>query len=497
MANTVPAPIPFKRSIWRNWISLTGTVIAIGSFFSFLLLSAFDLFAGEHTNPYVGILSYVVAPGFLLLGLGLFFFGGWLSRRQQRRDPDAPTPQLSIDLESPRDRKRLLWFALGTMTFLLFSALGSFQTYHLTETVEFCGKVCHEVMKPEFVAYQNGLHAKVACVECHVGSGAGYYLQSKINGAHQLWGVISGDYKKPIPTPVTNLRPAQDTCEKCHWPQRFSGNLERTYHHTLAGDDKKTYTVRLLLHVGGGDSQHGLVGGIHWHTSKEHRVEYYAEDEQRQKIPWIRVSNPDGTSTVFQTPEFKGTPDASKLRTMDCLDCHNRPAHRYKSPNEALDQALYLGKIDSNLPAVKRTIVDLLTKEYATEAEAAAAIESGIRKQYGNTPAANQAVTTATTIYNENFFPFMKADWSKYPEHIGHKDWMGCFRCHDNQHVAVGKPEKKIGASDCNTCHTILAQGAGAELTTLAPEGQPFKHPDAMPDDLTCSDCHNGKNQSP
>jgi len=497
MTDNTPAPIPLRRSIWRNWISLAGAVIASGSFFAFLLLFAFDVFAGEHSNPYVGILSYVVAPGFLLLGLGLLFLGAWLSRRQQKRDPDAPTPQLSIDLENSRDRKRLLWFALGTMTFLLFTALGSFQTYHITETVEFCGKVCHEVMKPEFVAYQNGLHARVACVECHVGSGAGYYLQSKVNGAHQLWGVISGKYKKPIPTPVSNLRPAQDTCEKCHWPQRFSGNLERTYHHTLAGEDGKTFTVRLLIHVGGGDSQHGLVGGIHWHTSKEHRVEYYAEDEQRLKIPWIRVSNPDGTATVFKTPDFKGEPDATKLRTMDCLDCHNRPAHRYKSPNEAVDQALYLGKIDSKLPAAKRTIVDLLTKAYANEAEAAAAIETGLRKQYGNVPAATQAIATTTTIYNENFFPFMKSDWSKYPEHIGHKDWIGCFRCHDNQHEAVGKPGKKIAASDCNTCHTILAQGTGAELTKLAPEGQPFKHPDVLPDDLTCSDCHNGKNQSP
>jgi nitrate/TMAO reductase-like tetraheme cytochrome c subunit len=383
------------------------------------------------------------------------------------------------------------------MTFLLFSALGSFQTYRITETVEFCGKVCHEPMKPEFTAYQNGTHAHVTCVECHVGSGAAFYLKSKINGAHQLWGVISGKYKHPIPTPVSNLRPAQDTCEKCHWPQRFSGNLERTYVHTLAGADGKTFTVRLLLHVGGGDSQHGLVGGIHWHTSKEHRVEYYAEDEQRLKIPWVRVSNADGTSTVYKSPEFKGEPDPAKLRTMDCLDCHNRPAHRYKSPNEAVDQALYLGKIDSKLPAGKRTIVDLLTKAYATEAEAAAAIESGLRKEYGNTPAATQAIATVTTIYKENFFPFMKADWSKYPEHIGHKDWIGCFRCHDNQHEAIGKPEKKMAASDCNTCHTILAQGSGAELTKLAPEGLEFKHPDAMPEGLTCSDCHNGKNQSP
>ncbi|MFT3868734.1 MAG: NapC/NirT family cytochrome c [Nibricoccus sp.] len=497
MTNTA-APIPLKRSIWRNWISLSGAVCAIGSFFAFLLLFAFDTFAGDHSNPYVGILSYVVAPGFLLLGLALLFFGAWLSRRQQRRDPEAPPPQLAIDLENPRDRKRLLWFALGTMTFLLFTALGSYQTYHLTETVAFCGQVCHETMKPEFVAYQNGAHARVSCVECHVGTGASFYFKSKMRGAHQLLGVITGDFKRPVPTPIANLRPAQDTCEKCHWPQRFSGNLERTYQHTLATtDDNKPFTVRLLLHVGGGDAKHGHVSGIHWHTSKENVVEYYAEDEQRQKIPWVRVTKPDGTATVYASAEFKGQPDPAKIRRMDCLDCHNRPAHRFQPPNEAVDQAIYLGRLDSKLPAIKRNVVDLLTKEYATEPEALAAIEAGLRKQYGDKPSVQQAVATATTIYKDNFFPHMKADWSKYPEQIGHKNWLGCFRCHDNQHVAVGKPEKKIAASDCNACHTILAQGAGAELSKLAPEGQPFKHPDALPDDLTCADCHNGKNQSP
>ena len=201
---------------------------------------------------------------------------------------------------------------------------------------------------------------------------------------------------------------------------------------------------------------------------------------------------------MYRTSEYKGDPAPAQIRTMDCLDCHNRPAHRYKSPNEAVDQAFYLGKLDPSLPAAKRTIVDLLSRGYASESEAVAAIETGLRKAYGDRPAAVQAIATTTAIYRENFFPVMQADWSKYPEQIGHKDWPGCFRCHDNRHEAVeGGSPKKIAASDCNTCHTLLAQGSGAELTRLAPQGQAFKHPDALPDDLTCSDCHNGKNQSP
>lgn len=492
-----PPPAPKIPSLWRNWISLSGGIVAIGSFFAFLLLFAFDVFAGGQGNPYVGILSYVVAPGFLLLGLALVFGGAWLSRRQLRKNPGAEAPPLAIDLKRPADRRHMVWFSLGTLTFLLFTAIGSFQTYHITETVEFCGKVCHEVMKPEFTAYQNGLHARVACVECHVGSGAKYYFESKVNGAHQLWGVISGRYQRPIPTPVTNLRPAQDTCEKCHWPQRFSGNLERTYMHYLANSDGKTFTVRLLLHVGGGDPRHGLLGGIHWHTSKEHRVEYYAEDEQRLKIPWVRVHNPDGSSTVYRSSGYKEEPEPGRIRTMDCLDCHNRPAHRYLSPNDAVDQAFFLKRLDPGLPKAKRTIVDLLTRSYTSESEATAAIETGLHKAYGDRPAVTQAIATTTEIYRQNFFPVMQADWSKYPEHIGHKDWPGCFRCHDGQHEAAGTVSRVLPASDCNTCHTVLAQGSGAELARLAPEGQPFRHPDALPEGLTCSDCHNGKNQDP
>jgi nitrate/TMAO reductase-like tetraheme cytochrome c subunit len=487
---------PPRRSIWRNWVSLAGTVVAIGSFFAFLFLFAIDQFGPGQHNPYLGILSYLVAPGFLFLGLLLILSGAWWQRRHFAKNPDAPATTLAIDLSRPKERWRLLWFGLGTVTFLLCTALGSYQTYHYTESVQFCGQVCHTVMEPEFVTYQRGNHARVACVECHIGSGATWYVKSKLSGAYQVYSAIAHKYSRPIPTPVRNLRPAQDTCERCHWPEKFSGSLDRVYNHFLTDDKNSPYTVRLLLHVGGGASAHGPVGGIHWHMNVNNKVEYLATDPQRQKIPWIRVTDREGKVTVYRTPEYKDQPDPREVRTMDCIDCHNRPAHSYRTPNEAVDEALYLERIDRSLPAVKRTVVELLTKGYETKEEAQAAIAKGIRAKYANAPGVEAAVKEAVSIYEHNFFPQMKADWSSYPTNQGHKDSAGCFRCHDNNHIAEG-PSKKMPATDCATCHTILSQGSGAELVKLSAEGQPFKHPEGPYEDMLCSDCHNGKMQNP
>ena len=139
------------------------------------------------------------------------------------------------------------------MIFLLCTAIGSYQTYHVSESVQFCGQACHGPMKPEFTAYQNSPHARVACVECHVGHGADAFVKAKLNGVHQLVGVVTGKYNRPIKTPIHNLRPARETCEQCHWPQKFSGNIDRTYQSFLTDETNTAYAVRLSLNVGGAD----------------------------------------------------------------------------------------------------------------------------------------------------------------------------------------------------------------------------------------------------
>jgi nitrate/TMAO reductase-like tetraheme cytochrome c subunit len=493
-----PPPTPTARphSIWHNWISLSGVVLAGSSLFAFLLLFAIDLAGRDSGNPYLGILCYVVAPFFLILGATVTLFGAWLQRRRLARSQDVHPARLAIDLSRPRDRRILLWFALGSASFLLLTAIGSYQTYVYTESNQFCGEACHTVMGPEYTAYHRSAHARVACVECHVGSGATWYIKSKINGTRQLYGVLTGQYSRPIPAPVQNMRPAGETCEQCHWPQKYSGSIERTFNRYLADAKNTPYAVRLLVNVGGGSPANGPVGGIHWHMNVSNKVEYYATDVQRQVIPWIRVTGPDGKVTVYRTQEFKGDPDPASIRRMDCIDCHNRPAHRYASPDDAVDEAMDLGHIDSKLPSIKRTAVDLLTKTYSTQDEATGAIGKALDARYAGAPGLDTTVEAVEAVYRVNFFPEMKADWSKYPDNIGHLDSAGCFRCHDAKHSVDGLG-KQMPSSDCNVCHTILAQGSGAELSMVSPSGQVFRHPSTSIDGLglLCSDCHNGKNQ--
>ncbi len=488
--NAEPSSPRPRFRLLRNWISLAGVVVALGSFFAFLLLFGIDLFA-HAANPYMGILAYVVAPGFTFLGLTLIVCGAWLQRRQLRQPAAGPPPSLTIDLSRPRDKKALVGFIAGTALFLLATAFGSYRTYHFTESVQFCGQVCHEPMKPEFTTYLHSPHARVACAECHIGGGATWYVKSKINGVHQLLGVITGDYERPIKTPLKNLRIAQETCEQCHWPQRFAGNLDRTYAHFLADETNTPFTVRLSLKVGGGEAAHGGAQGIHWHMNLANKIEYIAADEKRLSIPWVRVTDASGQVTEFKTPQFTNAPAPGAIRTMDCMDCHNRPAHHFRSPNDATDQAMSQGRIDPALPWVKSNVVAALIQPYSTETEAVQKIAAQLRAQYPGSGKLDSLIAETHRIYTNNFFPEMKADWRAYPDHRSHKDWAGCFRCHDGKHkTADGK--RSIKASDCNSCHTILAQGSGVQLDQLNARGHDFFHVDASYSDFSCTECHTG-----
>ncbi len=477
----------------RNWLSLTGIVIVIGSLFSFLLLFVMDLTA-HFANPYVGILTYIIAPSFLTLGLILTGIGV-LRERRKRGKSSGLLPAMAVDLSRPRDRRYMVIFITCAVTFLLVSAIGSYHSYHISESTQFCGQACHVPMKPEFTAYLNSPHARVACTECHVGNGAEAFVAAKLNGIHQLICVFTGKFQHPIKTPIKNLRPAQETCEQCHWPKKFDGNLDRTYSHFLADETNTQFSVRLLLHVGGGDPTHGPTGGIHWHMSLANKVEYLATDDRRQVIPWVRVTDSKGVVTEYRSPKFTNDISGYELRKMDCMDCHNRPSHRYNSPNDAVDLALTLGAIDRTLPWVKSNAVAVLAAPYQNEAEALQNISTTLHAKYPGHPSADALVQQVQTIYSQNFFPEMKANWRAYPENIGHKNWPGCFRCHDGLHKAVNDAKKSIPATDCSACHTILAQGNGADLDKLNAKGSTFIHIDSEYSDFDCSKCHTGAQQ--
>ncbi len=490
-----PAPVVARsakpQSDFNNWISAIGAVLAVGALFSFALLVWMD-FTQSRGNPYLGIFTYIVAPGFLITGLVLIFFGAWAQRRWAIKHAATVPDKWRLDLKNPVQRRRIIVFGAGALGFVMLSAFGSYQTYHYAESVEFCGEVCHKAMNPEFVTYQRGAHARVSCVDCHVGAGAEWFIKAKINGTHQLIAYTLNNYKRPIETPLKHIRPAEEICAKCHWPEKHHGNLEVNYRHFLSDRANTPFDVRMLLRVNT-NAPGGEPAGIHWHVNENEKVEYYATDPKRQEIPWMRVTDKrDGSTRVFRTDEFKGEPPAGQIRTMDCMDCHNRPAHAFPTANDSVERALAAGAISPKLPNIKREAVKAMIQPgIATADDAANKIAAYLGTKYANAPELPAAIAAVQGIYATTIFPDRKADWRVYPDNIGHKDWPGCFRCHDNKHkTAEGK---LVRASDCNSCHTIIAQGKGSALETLSAKGLEFKHPDgALDPELSCVDCHNG-----
>ena len=230
------------------------------------------------------------------------------------------------------------------------------------------------------------------------------------------------------------------------------------------------------------------------HTNPDTKIEYVASDDRRQEIPWVRVTKADGTVQEYVHLDFEGEVDHAAPRTMDCIDCHNRPAHQFQSPNDAVDEALHLGRIDASLPSIKRTIVELLTGEYGSVDEAHANIATKLKETYGDEPVVTRAIASSQAIYKANFFPLMDSSWIAYPDNSGHKDWTGCFRCHGGNHVET-TTQKPLPASECGSCHTLMAQGQGDDLNLLSPEGLEFKHPADDVAGWLCNDCHEGQNQ--
>jgi len=228
------------------------------------------------------------------------------------------------------------------------------------------------------------------------------------------------------------------------------------------------------------------------------KVEYIASDEARLIIPWIRVTSPDGKVTIYQAKDKPLKPEqvaAATPRRMDCIDCHNRPSHIYNTPMRAVNVAMSTNRISASLPSIKANAVTVLTAEYKTTDEALSKIKDGLMKDYKDYPdqqRLNQAIAETQKVYSQNFFPEMKADWRAYPNHIGHMTFLGCFRCHDGQHVDdKGTPISK----DCNSCHTIIAQGKDDQLKTISVEGLEFEHPEDIGDswkEMNCTECHTG-----
>jgi len=449
----------------QNTISLIGVVLTTSSAITLMGFWIYDFVLPGPPHPYVGILLFLILPALFLLGLILVPIGILLRRRKLRAAGELPTLYPAIDLGTPMVRNGLLFVGVATLLNVLIFGFASYRGVSYMDSTTFCGLTCHTVMAPEYSAYQNSPHARVECVDCHIGPGAGWFVRSKLSGLRQVFAVTLKTYSRPIPSPVEYLRPARETCEQCHWPQRFSGDkfLVKT---NYKDDEKNTpLTTALVLKIGGG-TRPGSAGIHGRHLDIGSRIHYISIDEHRQVIPVVYYTDDQGKTVEYVSSDIKATKEQlakGESRAMDCIDCHNRPTHAFELPENAVDLRMFRGAISRELPYIRKKAVELLKADYPDRDTARARIVEGITAYYRSTypdiynskrALVEQAADAVAAVYLRNIFPDMKVTWGVHPNNLGHNDFPGCFRCHDGSHSSA---DGQTISNDCTACHNLLA----------------------------------------
>jgi len=489
---------------YYNPISLLGSIISsVSGLIIVFFMIANRLFGTG--GSYIGLFIYIVLPVFLIIGLILIPIG--MSRRSKRikREGEESTELwIKIDLRDSRQWNAIAIFIGVTILFLLLTGIGSYKAFHYTESNEFCGTLCHSVMEPEYAAYQESAHSRVTCVECHVGEGADWYVKSKLSGLYQVYSVLFNKFPTPIETPIHSLRPARETCEECHWPEKFYSYRLRNEKNFLADSANTEWNIQLKMKTGSEHVAQGLIEGIHWHVNKDVKIEYVASTEKREYLPWVRYINDATGDTViyqdiYETLDQEAI-DTLELREMDCLDCHNRPSHQFLPPQKFTDDLIASGMIPVELPEVKSLAMQVFNLSFTDRDSGSMMIKESVMDFYNsnypeiveaNQPLIDQAIDGFLAGYSKNIFPEMKANWDAYPNHIGHSEFNGCFRCHNGNHESE---DGQVISRDCNLCHTILAQGDNESYeTTTIDNSLEFIHPvdiDEAWKEMACADCH-------
>lgn len=465
MSETLPpAESSSPVAVLRNPTTVVGallTTIAVLLFLGFFTVELAGVTG--HENPYLGIIFFITLPALAVVGLLLIPLGAWMERRRQLKGrPPSMRQWPRIDLNHAQTRAILFAIAVLTPVNLLIVSAAAYKGVEAMDSVEFCGATCHEVMEPEYVAYQNGPHARVKCVSCHIGSGASWFAKSKLSGTRQVFAVLLNTHSRPIPSPVHDLRPARETCAECHWPTQFHGDKIETKH-DFAADEANTESVTTLrLRIGGVDAT-GKPGGIHWHVAEQNVVEYIALDSERHKIGYVKLTTATGETREYYS---EGVTEAQlatgERRRMDCVDCHNRPSHIFaRSADRAVNEAMASGAITKDLPFAKREAVAALTVPYpdraTAEREIASRVTAFYRDGYPALWTSRQAdiertVRGVQTLHSRNVFPAMKVTFGTHPDNKGHMEFPGCFRCHDEEHKTR---DGKVISQDCSTCHEV------------------------------------------
>ena len=452
----------------NNWITLTGAALTTSSAFV-LVWFWFMEFTGrpEQVNPYMGILLFVILPALFLVGLTLIPLGILRVQRKARLAGDAPLPLQAVDFKHPGVRHLLT--VVGVLTFINVSILGTagMKGVEYMDSNQFCGLTCHTVMSPEYTAFLDSPHSRVGCAQCHIGHGAPALVRAKISGLRQIFAVTFGTYSRPIPSPVEHLRPARETCEQCHWPQKFTDN-KLIFRTKFAEDEANTRSTSVLLLKIGGHTANGTTGIHGRHLDAMERISYLTTDHRRQEIPKVTYRDDSGKLVEYLSDDFKNLPkeklDKATTRQMDCVDCHNRPTHTFMLPDRALDKAFTNNRMSTDLPFLKKKALELLKVDYPDQMTAAAKIPVELAEFYRTTypevfkqkrGLVDTAGEVVKGIYLHNVFPEMKLTWGTHPNNIGHEEAVGCFRCHDGSHTAA---DGRTIKGDCDTCHILLAQ---------------------------------------
>ena len=447
---------PILMLLTSHWVSMLGVALVTTAGFSWLFALPTQL-RGHTSNPYIGIIVFLVIPIVFIAGLMLIALGLFLARKRVEKG------LLTAPNRATYVRRLAIFFAATTAVNIVIGTQGTYRAVEHMETAQFCGQSCH-VMKPEFTAHQNSPHANVLCVDCHVAPGAAGWVEAKAAGTRQLIDVVFNFAKYPIQSAMETDRlvPSRLTCEQCHWPQKFdSTKLRVIFHFQNDAANTQTQTVLQML-TGGGD-----LGGIHGkHLAPGVEIHYAASDAKRQTIPWVEYRNRNtGEIRTFLADGSSSQSVASLPRhEMQCVDCHNRPTHAFELPERAVDGAMGLGRISPTLPYAKKKAMELLKMNYATNQDAASDIPVRLAVFYRDKyPAIStercddikKAGAEIAAIYDRNVFPDLKVTWGTYPNNLGHTDFPGCFRCHDGSHST---PDRKTTITqDCNTCHEPLA----------------------------------------
>lgn len=488
---------------YYSWTTFIGGAIAMISFFMIVILFLVTLVFGDGDN-YSGLFTFIILPAVMIMGLLLVVIGKISNIRKKKTRSEGEPVYPVVDFNDPKQRTIIFLFTMGLSVFVVLSALGGYQAFHYTESNQFCGTLCHNVMEPEYTAYQGSAHARVQCVECHVGSGAGWYVKSKMSGLYQVYSVIAKAYPQPIETPLHNLRPARETCEKCHWPEKFYDRKYVFHKHYLADEETTEWDIGMVIKTGPAYKALGLQEGIHWHINKHVKIEYASKTFKRDTILMVRYTNLETgevkTYTDDQNPVDPAEVENLEFKTMDCLDCHNRPSHNYKSPIKYFDEAMTAGLISRDLPDIKIAAMDILKEDFPTKDSAFKAIDAAILEYYdmlypelleSDSATIYQALAAIKDGYAQNTFPYMKVSWKAYPNRIGHLDNNGCYRCHNESF----KNEKQETISrDCTLCHLIKQQGTPDNMEyATGSEFLEFKHPIDIKEKWKtkfCAECH-------